>query len=119
MSVAQARPATALLARKGRAAPVGAAFDTAQVSNLATGPDSETLPEAGAVDRSAAAPPASLLPLDFLAGQSGPRGGAQQPPDSPPDPPEAAFVPVAKPALPKSLAGSASTPSASPLRVPG
>ena len=42
MSEPQARPTTALLARKGLAAPVGAASDGALA------PGSETLPEVGA-----------------------------------------------------------------------
>ena len=118
MSASQARPVTALLARKGRAAPVGAAFDTAQVSNPATGPDFEALPEVGAAARSAAAPPASLLPLDYFAGQSGPRGVALQPPDPPPDPPEAAFVPAAKPAPTEIEAPAVSVKSQGPRPDP-
>ncbi len=105
-----------------RATPVGAVFNTAQVSNLATGPDSEALPEAGAAARSAAAPPASLRPLDYLAGQSGPRGVAQPPseppPDPPPDPPESAFVPVAKAALTDIEAPDLSVKSAGPRPDP-
>ncbi len=91
MSEPQASPATALLARKGLAAPVGAASDAAPASALA--PDSESLPEVVAPVRTDAAPPASLLPLDFLAGRQGARDAAPRPPD-PPDPPEVAVVPA-------------------------
>ena len=53
MSEPQASPATALLARKGLAAPVGAASDAAPASALA--PDSESLPEVVALVRTDAA----------------------------------------------------------------
>ena len=86
MNVPQARPATALLARKGHAAPVAAASDTAQISTLADGPHAEALPEIGAADQAAAAPPASLLPLDFLAGRSAARNVAEVSPSVKPAP---------------------------------
>ena len=92
MSVPQARPAMDLLARKGRAAPVGAASDAAPAP--APGLDSESLPEIGATAQAAAAPPASLLPLDFLTGRCNARNAARRPQD----PPQVASVPVAKPA---------------------
>ncbi len=90
MSVPQARPAMDLLARKGRAAPVGAASDAAPAP--APGLDSESLPEIGATAQAAAAPPASLLPLDFLTGRCNARNAARRPRD----PPQVASVPVAK-----------------------
>jgi hypothetical protein len=93
MNEPQARPATALLARKGLAAPVGAASDAAPAPALA--PVSESLPEVVALVRAGALPPASLLPLDFLAGRQGARDAAPRPPD----PPEVAVVPTGVPAL--------------------
>ncbi len=91
MSEPQARPAAALLARKGLAAPIGAASDAAPAPTLF--PVAESLPEVVALVRAGAPPPASLLPLDFLAGRQGARDAAPRPPD-PPDPPEVAVVPA-------------------------
>ncbi len=81
MSTLQARPATALLARKGLAAPIGAASDTAQAraSDETLAPASETLPEVGALAQANKAPAASLLPLDFLAGRPSGWLGAAEP----------------------------------------
>ncbi len=90
MSEPQARPAPALLARKGFATPVGAASEATPAPALA--PVSESLPEVVARVQ-AGAPPASLLPLDFLAGRHGTRDAAPRPPD----PPEVAVVPTAPP----------------------
>ncbi len=89
MSVPQARPAMDLLARKGRAAPIGAVSDAAPAPGL----DSESLPEIGATAQAAAAPPASLLPL-VLTGRCNTRDAALLPRD----PPQEASVPAAKPA---------------------
>ncbi len=92
MTETQGSPATALLARKGLAVPVGAASNAAQAP--APAPGSESLPEVAAPARAGAAPPASLLPLDFLAGRPGAGGLAPRPPD----PPEAAVAPASVPA---------------------
>ncbi len=89
MSAPQARPDMDLLARKGRAAPVGAVSDAAPAPGL----DSESLPEIGATAQAAAAPPASLLPL-VLTGRCNTRDAALLPRD----PPQEASVPAAKPA---------------------
>jgi hypothetical protein len=80
-----------LLARKGFAAPVGAPVDAA--TPLAPAPETESLPEIAAPAQSGTAPPASLLPLDFLAGPPGLGGLAQLPPDRP----DVAMAPAAEP----------------------
>ena len=128
MSEPRARPATALLARKGVAAPVGAASLAAPAPALF--PVAESLPEVGALVRTGA-PPASLLPLDFLAGRQGARGLAPRPPDSPDVAPEIAAappelsaepeVPRPDPALRPALrtdAGARPTARAEPRRFP-
>ena len=91
MNEPQASPATALLARKGCATPVGAASDAAADSALA--PVSESLPEVVALVRAGAPPPASLLPFDFLAGRHGARDLAPPAANSP----EAAVGPASAP----------------------
>jgi hypothetical protein len=80
-----------LLARKGYAAPVGAALDAA--TPLAPAPESESLPEIATPAQSGTPPPASLLPLDFLAGSPGLGDLAQLPPDQP----GVAMTPAAEP----------------------
>jgi hypothetical protein len=70
-----------LLARKGFAAPVGAPLDAA--ATLAPAPETESLPEIAAPAPSGTAPPASLLPLDFLTGAPGLGGLAPPAPERP------------------------------------
>jgi len=81
MSEPQASHTTALLARKGLAAPVGAASDAA----LAPAPDS--LPEVDAPAQAGKGPAASLQPLDFLAGRPPGLRGARDLAQHLPDPP--------------------------------
>jgi len=126
MSEPPARPATALLARKGVAAPVGAA----SLAAPALFPVAESLPEVVAPVRTGA-PPASLLPLDFLAGPQGARGLAPGPSDWPDVAPEIAAIPPelsAEPEVPRpdpalrpalrTDAGARPTARAEPRRFP-
>ena len=126
MSEPRARPATALLARKGVAAPVGAA----SLAAPALFPVAESLPEVVAPVRTGA-PPASLLPLDFLAGPQGARGLAPGPSDWPDVAPEIAAIPPelsAEPEVPRpdpalrpalrTDAGARPTARAEPRRFP-
>jgi len=91
MSEPQASHTTALLARKGLAAPVGAASDAA----LAPAPDS--LPEVDAPAQAGKGPAASLQPLDFLAGRPPGLRGARDLAQHLPDPPQVAVVPAVGP----------------------
>ncbi len=107
MSEPQASRTTALLARKGHAAPIGAASDAALGPSLVLVP--ETLPEIDTPSKAGKAPAASLMPLDFLAGRPPEQTPGQTPGQTPeradkrgqaphrPDPAEVAIVPAAKP----------------------
>ncbi len=100
MSEPLAGPATALLARKGFAAPVGAASNAAQAPDSAPVLDSApardlvSLPEVAALAQARAAPPASLMPHDFLPGPQGARDPVRDSVQLPPDRPDVAVVPT-------------------------
>ncbi len=120
MSEPQARPTTALLARKGLAAPVGAASDAALAQAPALG--SETLPEVCVLAQATAAPAASLRPLDFPTGRPPGRSVASDlariAPDRPDAAPEVAVVPASVPTGEPELSAKPEVPRPDPAPDP-
>lgn len=123
MSEAQTRPAPALLARKGFAAPVDAARISALAPAPALAPDVVSLPETTAPAKATPPQPASLLPLDFLAGRQGaddvsrlttdqPEAAVERAADAKADQPETTLPKIsAKPLVQPPAASPAASPA--------
>ena len=120
MNEPQAKPVTVLLARKGLATPVGAASAAAPAPTSDGTLDPETLPEVGALAAAGAAPAASLLPLDFLAGRPPGQPGAGDRAQIAANVSEAAAVPAEAPEAVPQLTAKHEVPRPDPaLRLGG